>query len=68
MVDHGSRRSQLVNRELKHATTAMAMATETSLENKHLGNGDCFVIFAPSSHPLFLIEHAGNGLVEAPSE
>ena len=63
MIDHGSRRTQLVNRELKHATTATA--TKTSLENKH---GDCFVIFAPSSHPLFLIEHAGNGLVEAPSE
>ena len=28
--------------------------------------GDYFVIFASSSHPLFLTEHAGNGLLEAP--
>ena len=42
----------------------MAKATKTSLENKHLGNGDYFVIIAFSSHPLFLTEHAGNGLVE----
>ena len=41
-------------------------ATKTSLENKHLGNVDYFVIISSSSHPLFLIEHAGNGLVEAP--
>ena len=42
------------------------MATKTSLENKHLGNGDYFVIIASSSHLLFLTEHAANGLVEAP--
>ena len=41
-------------------------ATKTSLENKHLGNGDYFVIIASFSHPLFLIEHAETGLVEAP--
>ena len=28
-------------------------ATKTSLENKHLGNGDDFPIIASSSHPLF---------------
>ena len=28
------------------------MATKTSLENKHLGNGDYFVIIASSSHPI----------------
>ena len=41
-------------------------ATKTSLENKHLGNGDCFVLIASSSHLLLLTEHAANGLVEAP--
>ena len=39
--------------------------TKTSLENKHLGNEDYFVIIA-SSHRLLLTEHAANGLVEAP--
>ena len=39
---------------------------KTSVENKHLRNGDYLVIFVSSSHPLFLTEHAGNGLVEAP--
>ena len=29
------------------------MATKTSLENKHLGNGDYIVIIAYSAHPLF---------------
>ena len=43
----------------------MATGMKTSLENKHLGNGDYFVIFASSSHPLLLIEHASNGLIEA---
>ena len=38
---------------------------KTSLENKHLGNGDYFVIIASSSHPSLLTEHATNGLVEA---
>ena len=37
-----------------------------SLENKHLGNGNYFVIFASSSHLLLLTEHAANGLFEAP--
>ena len=37
-----------------------------SLENKHLRNGDYFVIFAFSSHLLFLTEHSANGLVHAP--
>ena len=41
-------------------------ATKTSLENKHLGNSEYFVIIASSSHPLSLIEHAANRLVEAP--
>jgi len=40
--------------------------TKTSLENKHLGNEDYFVIIASSSHRLLLTEHAANGLVEAP--
>ena len=38
----------------------------TSLENKHLGNGDYSMIIAPSSHLLLLTEHATSGLVEAP--
>ena len=42
------------------------MATKTSLENKHLGNGDYFVIIASSSHPLELTGHAANGPVEGP--
>ena len=29
-----------------------AIATKTSLENKHLGNGDYFVIIASSLYPL----------------
>ena len=37
-----------------------------SLENKHFGNGDLFVIIASSSYALLLTEHAANGLVEAP--
>ena len=40
-----------------------ATATKTSLENKHLGNGDYFVIIAFSSHPLLFTEHAANGLI-----
>ena len=40
----------------------MATATKTSLDNKHLGNGDYFAIIAPSLHPLLLTEHAANGL------
>ena len=41
------------------------MATKMSLENKYLGNGDCFVIIASSSYPLLLTEYAANGLQEA---
>ena len=43
-------------------------ATKTSLENKHFGNGDYFVIIVSSSHPLLLTGLAANGLVEAPFE
>ena len=35
-------------------------------QNKHLGNGDYFVIIASCSHPLLLTEHAAILLVEAP--
>ena len=37
-----------------------------SLENKHLGNGDYFMIITSSSHPLLLTENDANGPVEAP--
>ena len=43
-----------------------ATQTKASLENKHLRNGDYFVIIASSSHSLLLTEHATNGLIEAP--
>ena len=43
-----------------------ATAAKTSLENKHLGNGDYFQIIASSSHPILLKEHAAKGQVEAP--
>ena len=46
--------------------TATATKTYASLENTRLGNGDCFVIIASSSHPLLLTEHATNGLAEVP--
>ena len=46
------------------ATTATAM--KTSLENKHLGDGDYFVIISSPEHPLSLAEHTAHGLVEAP--
>ena len=39
-----------------------ATATKTSLENKHLRNGN----FCLTSHPLLLTGHAGNGLVQPP--
>jgi len=42
------------------------MAMKTSLENKHFGNGDYFVIISSSSHPLLLTEHAANVMVDAP--
>ena len=35
-----------------------ATQTKASLENKHLGNGDYFVMIASSSHSLLLTEHA----------
>ena len=44
----------------------MAMATKTSLENKHLGHGDYFERITSSLHPLLLTEHAIKGLVGAP--
>jgi len=44
----------------------MATATKTSLENKHLGNGDYFVNIASSTPSLLLTEHPADGLVEAP--
>ena len=47
-------------------TVTTATATKTSLENKHLGNGDYFVIIGSSSPPLSQTTHAANGLVEAP--
>ena len=43
-----------------------ATAAKTSLENKHLANGDYFQIIASSSHPILLKEHAAKGQVEAP--
>ena len=43
-----------------------ATATKTSLEHKHFGNGDYFVIVASSSSPSLLTGRAANGLVEAP--
>ena len=43
-----------------------ATAIKTSLQNKHLRNGDYFVIIASSSHPLLLTTHAVNELVGAP--
>ena len=46
----------------------MATTTKTSLENKHLGNSDFFVIIASFSHLLLLKEHAADGLVEGVDE
>ena len=47
-----------------------ATATKTSLENKHLRNGNfcdyCFFLASSSSHPLLLTGLAGNGLVQPP--
>ena len=39
---------------------AVMMATKMSLENKHLVNGDYFVIIASSLPPLLFTEHAAN--------
>ena len=36
----------------------MATAAKTSLENKHLGTGDYFVIVASSPHPCLLTDRA----------
>ena len=41
-------------------------ATKTSLENKHLRNGDYWGSIASSSHSLLLTEHAVKGPVEVP--
>ena len=36
------------------------MATKMSLENKHLGNGDCFlIIISSSSVASFIVDRAG---------
>ena len=43
----------------------MATARKTSLENKHLQNGDYVVIIASRLRPLLLIEHAANAQLEA---
>ena len=51
---------------LKFRFDRRVTATKTSLESKHLGNRDDFVIIASSSHSLLLTEHAANGLVAAP--
>ena len=51
-------------RELKLQRQQREM--KKSLENKHLRNGDYFMIITSSSHPLLLAEHTANGLVEAP--
>ena len=37
----------------------------TSLQNKHLGNGDNLGIIASSSHPILLTEHAASRPVQA---
>jgi len=44
----------------------MATAIKTSLQDKHLGNGDYFVIKTSFSHPMLLTEHAASELVQAP--
>ena len=48
-----------IPRGIRSMTTARA--TKTSLENKHLGNGDYFAIIASSWHPLLLSQDAVNG-------
>ena len=58
--------SRVVDLKLPNMRAARtATATKTSLENKHLENGDYFVSIAFSYHPLLLTENAGNGLLEA---
>ena len=46
----------------------MALVMKRLLENKHLENGDYFVIIASCPHPLLLTEHAANWLVETALE
>ena len=46
--------------ELLSSLKATMMAIKMSLENKHLGNGDYFVMIASSLPPLLLTEHAAN--------
>ena len=58
--------SSMITELKQRMATATATATKRSLEKKHLGNGDYFVIIASSSHPLLLTEHTANGLLEAP--
>lgn len=46
--------------ELLSSLKAAMMAIKMSLENKHLGNGDYFVMIASSLPPLMLTEHSAN--------
>lgn len=46
--------------ELLSSLKAAMMAIKMSLENKHLGNGDYFVMIASSLPPLLLTEHSAN--------
>ena len=46
--------------ELLSSLKAAMMAIKMSLENKHLGNGDHFVMIASSLPPLLLTEHSAN--------
>ena len=62
----GDERKLCDNRELKQQRRERRRKRHLKI-NINMGNGDYFfVIIASSSHPLFLTEHAGNGLVEAP--
>lgn len=47
-------------RELLSSLKAAMMAIKMSLQNKHLGNGDYFVLIASSLPRLLLTEHAAN--------
>ena len=46
--------------KLLSSLKAAMMAIKMSLENKHLGNGDYFVMIASSLPPLLLTEHSAN--------
>ena len=61
----GDERKLCDNRELKQQRRERRRKRHLKI-NINMGNVDYFVIIASSSHPLFLTEHAGNGLVEAP--